>query len=173
MTKTENGISGQAERTQLNWVTIAILGVAIVIFSNQKGCNLDLSKLLPPKNTVSDSVLLIPEPPNEFKTSDLEAFRLEVGKNSEKAANLAAFYYAFADLISRNPDFIQNTQDFRNQHANALDLMFKNDPKLSSPEVGAEIEAFLDDFIDKTPQKLDLNKLKSCLLAIAWAAKNA
>lgn len=171
--KTEHGSSAQLQGSQYNWVTIALIVGAIVIFSNQKGCNLDLGNLLKPKNTVSDDLFIVPEPSAEFKTADLEAFRLEAGKNKEKAAYAAAFYYSFSDILSRNSDTIVTNQDFRKQHSAALDFLWKNTPTLSSPELGTEIEAYLDDFISLTPQKLDIQRVKNCLLALAWAAKNA
>lgn len=169
MTTIVQGSTEPVEGTQYNWGIIAIIVVAIIFFSQQKGC--DLGNILPKPNNVNK--VEIAEPVAKYKTADLEAFKQEAGKNKLKAAYLTAYYSAFADIISRNPTVVSNTTDFRRHHANSLDLMFKSDSKLSDPEMGTEIEAFLDDFIDKVPKPLDVNELKNVLLALAWAAQNA
>ena len=169
---TVQGSTLPVQGSQYNWVTIALIIGAIVIFSNQKGCNLDLGLILKPKTVDTTDIIDIPEPSSEYKTSKLEAFRLEIGKNSKKAANLAAFYYAFADILSRNPESIVTTKDFREHSTKSINLMIKNDPDLNSPAMGVQIDSYLQDFIPLTVEKLDKTKAKNCLLALAWTCKN-
>lgn len=162
------------EGTEYNWLPIIIIGGLVFFVSQQKGCDFDLKNILPGTKASSNNTKLdIKEPPSEYKNTELAAFQLEVGKNKAKAALLAAFYFAYSDILSRNPEKFTNKEIFRKQHSKALDLAFKNDPALKEPELGTEIEAYLQRFISLDPGPLDVEKTKNCLLALAWGAKNA
>ena len=153
---------------EYNWLPIALIVGAIFLFQ-QKGCEFDLGNILP-KSTIS-AKLNVNEPSSEYKNAELTAFQTEVAKNPKKAAACAAFYFAFSDIISRNPTFFQTKQQFRQQHSEALKLAFKDDPALKDPELGTEIEAYLQKFISLEPTPLELDKTKNCLLALSWAAQ--
>lgn len=159
-------------KKETNWLVIALIIGAIWFFTQQKGC--DLSNILP-KSVEKTKDLDIKEPPNQYKSKELASFQVEVAKNKKKAAYLAAFYFGFADILSRNSDVFNTTQEFRQYHSGALDLMFKNDPELDSPELGQEIEDYLQKYISTQPKTLtgtDKDTIKNCFLALAWAANN-
>lgn len=158
------------EAPEYNWLPIILIIGAIFIFQ-QRGCdNIDLNNILP---ATKASSLDIKEPTSEYKNAELDSFRVEVSKNKQKAAALAAFYFAYADIITRNPDRFTDKLAFRTQHSKALDLTFKDDPVMREPELGTEIEAYLQKFISLDPGQLDIEKTKNCLLALAWASNNA
>jgi hypothetical protein len=159
------------EKTEYNWLPILLIGGAIFLFSQQKGCNgIDLGGIFPGKSEKSSNTVNAQEPSSEYKTSKLDSFRSEISKNKQKAALTAAFYFAYADILTRNPEKFTDKQVFRTQHSKALDLAFKNDPVLREPELGTEIEVYLQEFISLDPGPLDIEKTKKCLLALSWAA---
>jgi len=162
----------QSESEGMNWLPIILIaGVAFFLFSGQKGC--DVSDIFS-KFTNKDEVLKIEEPDGQFKTSKLEAFRAKVAANKEKAAQIAATYYNFADIGGRNSELFSTPAQFRAYHSKILDMMFKN--LNLNPPIGAEIDAYLEDFISKTPNEQlspdTRSKIQKALLALAWSAKN-
>ena len=156
------------DASEYNLLPIILIIGAVLFMSQQKGCdNIHLPDIFSRSET---KTLEVKEPSSEYKTAELDNFRTSCKENKNKAAVLAAFYFAYADIISRNPDKFKDKQAFREQHTKALDLTFKNDPVLREPELGTEIEAYLQKFITLEPGELNLETAKNCLSALAWAA---
>ena len=158
------------EAVEYNWLPIVLIIGALFFFTQQKGCDLENINLPDIYSRNEQKTLNIKEPTDKYKTTKLDVFRTSCRENKQKAAALAAFYFAYADIIERNLDKFKDKFTFRTQHSKALDLTFKNDLAMREPELGTEIENYLQEFISLDPGELDLEITKNALLSLAWAA---
>lgn len=112
------------------------------------------------------------EPPIEMKTLVDPIVKIDI--SAEDANLLDCFYSEMADVISKDTEFLQTTEQFRKFNISAGKLYFDTKLKNKYETLGESIDQIIMLAIGKESVSLDSTKrekLVNVLKALAWSVK--
>jgi hypothetical protein len=124
------------------------------------------------KPTPTPVEVKVDEPPIEMKTLVDPVVKLDI--SSEDADMLSCFYTEMADVISKDTEFLQTTEQFRKFNITAGKLYFDTKLKNKYETLGESIDQIIMQSIGKESVSLDSTKrakLVNVLKALAWSVK--
>lgn len=118
------------------------------------------------------NVVVVNEPALELKTLVDPVVKIDI--NPEDADLLSCFYSEMADIISKDKEFLQNTEQFRSFNIAAGKLYFDTKLKNKYDTLGESVDQIIIEAIGKENVSLDSTKrekLVNVLNALAWSVK--
>lgn len=118
------------------------------------------------------NVVVVNEPALELKTLVDPVVKIDI--NPEDADLLSCFYSEMADIISKDKEFLQNTEQFRTFNITAGKLYFDTKLKNKYDTLGESVDQIIIQAIGKENVSLDSTKrekLVNVLNALAWSVK--
>lgn len=146
-----------------------LLGLAICVIGLVGEPVFNAIRNIKPSNP---DVVVVNEPPIELKTLVDPVVKIDI--KAEDADLLSCFYSEMADVISKDKEFLQNTEQFRTFNITAGKLYFDTKLKNKYDTLGESIDQIIIQAIGKENVSLDSTKrekLVNVLNALAWSVK--